>query len=174
MFGKKTTVEDLLKAYAALSDEEKAKFEENKEPTKDTKEQIDEAEENIEKDGADEQTEKDRVDESVAAQEEDEGDEDTQDAKDRVDESEGEEDEEEDEEEEERTDKKREELLDSHDARIASLENMVAEMSERLSAVVDEVEKGRSFGRSPELGEKKSEDTESPVYKMYYARAARR
>nr|DAV17466.1 MAG TPA: hypothetical protein [Caudoviricetes sp.] len=170
MFGKKTTVEDLLKAYAALSDEEKAKFEENKEPTKDTKEQIDEAEENIEKDGADEQTEKDRVNESVAAQEEDEGDKDTQDAKDRVDESEGEE----DEEEEERTDKKREELLDSHDARIASLEDMVAEMSERLSAVVDEVEKGRSFGRSPELGEKKSEDTESPVYKMYYARAARR
>nr|DAG44638.1 MAG TPA: hypothetical protein [Caudoviricetes sp.] len=170
MFGKKTTVEDLLKAYAALSDEEKAKFEEKKEPAEDTKEQIDEAEENIEKEGADEQTEKDRVDESVAAQEEDEGDENTQDAKDRVDESEGEE----DEEEEERIDKKREELLNSHDARIASLEDMVAEMSERLSAVVDEVEKGRSFGRSPELGEKKSEDTESPVYKMYYARAARR
>ena len=55
------------------------------------KDDVEKAEENIEKKGDDEQTEKDRVDESVGEQLKDDGEEDEQSAKDRVDESEGEE-----------------------------------------------------------------------------------
>ena len=55
------------------------------------KDDVEKAEENIEKKGDDEQTKKDRVDESVGEQLKDEGKEDEQSAKDRVDESEGEE-----------------------------------------------------------------------------------
>lgn len=90
MLFRKTTAEELLKMFSALSDEEKAKFLEGvKEPT--TGEQVEKAEEDISEKGEDSQTTEDRVDESVAMQEKEDGNEDSQDAKDRVDEFEGEE-----------------------------------------------------------------------------------
>lgn len=90
MLFRKTTAEELLKMFSALSDEEKAKFLEGvKEPT--TGEQVEKAEEDISEKGEDSQTTEDRVDESVAMQEKEDGNEDSQDAKDRVDEAVGEE-----------------------------------------------------------------------------------
>lgn len=90
MLFRKTTAEELLKMFSALSDEEKAKFLEGvKGPT--TGEQVEKAEEDIAEKGEDSQTAEDRVDESMAMQEKADGDEDSQDANDRVDESEGEE-----------------------------------------------------------------------------------
>ena len=89
MLFRKTTAEELLKLFAQLSDEEKAKFLDQAKPT--TGEQVEKAEEDIAEKGPDSQTEKDRIDESVAAQEKADGDEDSQDAEDRVDESVGEE-----------------------------------------------------------------------------------
>ena len=63
MFGKKTTAEDVMKMFSALSDEEKKKFLDGMKPT--TEEQIEKAESDIEESGANSQTEKDRIDESV-------------------------------------------------------------------------------------------------------------
>ena len=88
IFGKKKdlTVDELIAALNALSDEDKKKV-----LAKTTGEQVEEAKQNVEDKGEDSQSEKDRIDESVGEQEHLDDDEDSQDAKDRVDESEGEE-----------------------------------------------------------------------------------
>ena len=170
MFVRKTA-EDLEKLYAALSNEEKAKFDDAHESTI---EQVEKAEEDIAEKGDDSQTERDRIDESVAAQEKAEGDEDTQDAKDRVDEAEGEEEYEEDRKEDEEHHEESKEADEALLARVEALEGMVTGLSERLEKVLDTLD-GGDFGNKPEAPtEKKDEDTESPAMRAYYAKVSRR
>jgi hypothetical protein len=168
MFVKKTA-KDLERLYAALSDDEKRKFDDGHESTLD---EVEEAEERIEEKGADEQTEKDRVDEAVAADEEHDGDEDTQTAKDRVDEAEGEK--AYDEEKHEEHEKEEEEAEDGQNARIEALEALVSELTERLEKVLAHLD-DKTFGEKPEAPtEGASEDTESPVMRAYYGKSPRR
>lgn len=97
LFKKPNTAEKIMALIKELPDEELDKLgdmlseDTDKDGKPDTMEQIEEAEENIDKKGKDSQTEQDRIDESVGEQEELDGDKDSQDAKDRVDEAEGEE-----------------------------------------------------------------------------------
>lgn len=168
MFVKKTA-KDLERLYAALSDDEKRKFDDGHESTLD---EVEEAEERIEEKGADEQTEQDRVDEAVAADEEHDGDEDTQTAKDRVDEAEGEK--AYDEEKHEEQEKEEEEAEDGQNARIEAIEALVSELTERLEKVLSHLD-DKTFGEKPEAPtEGASEDTESPVMRAYYGKSPRR
>jgi hypothetical protein len=165
MFVRKTA-EDLEKLYAALSDEEKAKFDDAHESTIS---EVEKAEENVEEKGADEQTLEDRVDESVAAQEK--GDEDTQDAKDRVDEAVAEEEERKEDEEHHEESKEADEALI---ARVDSLEEMISDLSERLTSILDKLDTS-DFGEKPAAPmTDAAEDTESPAMRAYFAKAPRR
>ena len=156
IFGKKKdlTVDELIAALNALSDEDKKKV-----LAKTTGEQVEEAKQDVEDKGEDSQSEKDRIDESVGEQEHLDDDEDSQDAKDRVDESEGEEkaldedkadnadDTQDDNSDDDTTapqdndefeDKKDVlEICEAQAARISALEEQFAELSERLSHVLD-------------------------------------
>lgn len=129
-----TTLEQIKKAYADLSDDDKKTFE---------------------------QSLKDRVDESVGEQEREDGNEDTQTAKDRVDEAEGEKRAEEREEAEEKTEEKTEthsdaeldraqieEMLKPLFARVEALEKKAAEASrETKEATDDEAKKLEALAR---------------------------
>lgn len=169
MFVRKTA-EDLEKLYAALSDEEKAKFDDAHESTIS---EVEKAEEDVEEKGNDEQTLEDRVDESVAEQEKADGDEDTQDAKDRVYEAVGEEEAEEKKEDEEHHDESKEADEATH-ARLSALEEMVADLSDRLEKVLDHLD-DVDFGNKPEAPTVDAdEDTESAVMRNYYRKAGAR
>lgn len=167
MFVRKTA-EDLEKLYAALSDEEKAKFDDSHESTIS---EVEKAEENVEEKGADEQTLEDRVDESVAEQEKSDGDEDTQDAKDRVDEAVAEEEERKEDEEHHEESKEADEALI---ARVDSLEEMISDLSQRLTSILDKLD-ASDFGEKPAAPmTDAAEDTESPAMRAYFAKAPRR
>lgn len=181
MFGKKPTAEDLLKMYAALSDDEKEAFDK---AHKSTEEQIEEAEENVAEKGTDTQTEKDRVDESVAAQEKDEGNEDAQDAKDRVDEAEGAEKADTEEKAEAEAEEAQEDIDDheaedddmrkAYEARFTELNERIAELTDRFDKMVEALDTASEFGRKAELStEEKDEDTDSPIMRNYRAKANR-
>ena len=93
MFGKKTA-DDVLKLFAQLPEEEKAKVMASmKQPDTTDEKQIAKAEEDMdakgEEDGTKDQTAKDVLDESVGEQEHLDGDKDSQSAKDRIEESVG-------------------------------------------------------------------------------------
>lgn len=168
MFVKKTA-KDLERLYAALSNDEKRKFDDDHESILD---EVEESEERIEEKGADEQTEQDRVDETVAADEEHDGDEDTQTAKDRVDEAEGDKAYDEDEHEEHEEEEK--EAEDGLNARIKSLEATVSDLTERLEKVLDHLDY-KTFGEKPDAPTGgASEETESPVMRAYYGKSPRR
>lgn len=169
MFWKKPTVQDLLKLYASMTDEEKAEFEKGKQ---DTAEQAEEAEEKVEAEPKDDQTERDRVDESVAAEEKAEGDEDSQTAKDRVDESEGMEKADEEKPEDEEPEEK--EVGEVMDARLKTLEEGIAELSDRLDRLMKALE-DEDFGSKPAPAEERAdEEKEGAGERAYYSRVKRR
>lgn len=92
MFGRKTTAEDVMKLFSALSDEEKAKFLDGVKPKTEDEEQIAEAETDIaekgEENGTKDQTAQDIENESVREQEKLDGNETSEAAEDVIDESE--------------------------------------------------------------------------------------
>lgn len=168
MFWKKPTVQDLLKLYASMTDEEKAEFEKGKQ---DTAEQAEEAEEKVEAEPKDDQTERDRVDESVAAQEKAEGDEDSQTAKDRIDESEGMEKADEEKAEEKPEEK---EVGEAMDARMKTLEEGLAELTDRLDRIMKALE-DEDFGSKPAPAEERADEEKSGAgERAYYSRTNRR
>lgn len=184
IFGKKRelTKDELIEALNALSDDDKKDV-----IAKTTGEQVDEAKKDIEDKGDDSQSEKDRIDESVGEQEKLDGDEDTQDAKDRVDESEGEKKAlDEDKDKEEAKDVKTSDEDDPKDnndaqegrnlyemyealaARLTATDERVAELSERLSNVVDGMD-NKAFGAHPQVedGGKAELSTDKQVMRSY-------
>lgn len=168
MFWKKPTVQDLLKLYASMTDEEKAEFEKGKQ---DTAEQAEEAEEKVEAEPKDDQTERDRVDESVAAQEKAEGDEDSQTAKDRIDESEGMEKADKEKAEEKPEEK---EVGETMDARFKTIEEGLAELTDRLDRIMKALE-DEDFGSKPEPSEERADEgKEGAGERAYYSRVKRR
>lgn len=187
IFGKKRelTKDELIEALNALSDDDKKDV-----IAKTTGEQVDEAKKDIEDKGDDSQSDKDRIDESVGEQEHLDGDEDSQDAKDRVDESEGEKkaldedkadnvDDTQDnkidddttapQDNDEAEDKKNMlEISEAQAARITALEEQFAELSERLSHVLDAMD-NQPFGEQPK-GDSNSEreiTTDEQVMRSY-------
>lgn len=187
IFGKKRelTKDELIEALNALSDDDKKDV-----IAKTTGEQVDEAKKDIEDKGDDSQSDKDRIDESVGEQEHLDGDEDSQDAKDRVDESEGEKkaldedkadnaDDAQDgksdddtpapQDNDEAEDKKNMlEISEAQAARITALEEQFAELSERLSHVLDAMD-NQPFGEQPK-GDSNSErgiTTDEQVMRSY-------
>lgn len=183
IFGKKKelTKEELIEALNALSDDDKKDV-----IAKTTGEQVDEAKKDIEDKGDDSQSEKDRIDESVGEQENLDDDEDSQDAKDRVDESEGEENALEDKDEEKKEDaetsdedkpqdnddaqdkQKLYEMVEALAAKLTATDEKVAELSERLSNVVDGMD-NKAFGASPQAedGGKPELSTDEQVMRSY-------
>ena len=187
IFGKKKdlTVDELIAALNALSDEDKKKV-----LAKTTGEQVEEAKQDVEDKGEDSQSEKDRIDESVGEQEHLDDDEDSQDAKDRVDESEGEEkaldedkaddadDTKDDNSDDDTTapqdndeyeDKKDVlEICEAQAARIAALEEQFAELSERLSHVLDAMD-NQPFGAQPkgDSSDERGITTDEQVMRSY-------
>ena len=160
MFWRKPTVQDLLKLYASMTDEEKADFEKGKQ---DTAEQTEEAEEKVETEPKDKQTERDRVDESVSAQEKDEGDEDSQTAKDRVDESEGME-----------KDEEEKEVSETMDARFKTIEEGLAELTDRLDRIMKAIE-DEDFGSKPAPSDERADEEKEGVgTRAYYSSVKRR
>lgn len=183
IFGKKKelTKEELIEALNALSDDDKKDV-----IAKTTGEQVDEAKEDIKDKGDDSQSEKDRIDESVGEQENLDDDEDSQDAKDRVDESEGEEKALEDKDEEKKEDAEKSdedkpqdnddaqdkqklyEMVEALAAKLTATDEKVAELSERLSNVVDGMD-NKAFGASPQAedGGKPELSTDEQVMRSY-------
>lgn len=183
IFGRKKelTKEELIEALNALSDDDKKDV-----IAKTTGEQVDEAKEDIEDKGDDSQSEKDRIDESVGEQENLDDDEDSQDAKDRVDESEGEEKALEDKDEEKKEDAEKSdedkpqdnddaqdkqklyEMVEALAAKLTATDEKVAELSERLSNVVDGMD-NKAFGASPQAedGGKPELSTDEQVMRSY-------
>jgi len=183
IFGRKKelTKEELIEALNALSDDDKKDV-----IAKTTGEQVDEAKKDIKDKGDDSQSEKDRIDESVGEQEKLTGDEDSQDAKDRVDESEGEEKALEDKDEEKKEDaetsdedkpqdnddaqdkQKLYEMVEALAAKLTATDEKVAELSERLSNVVDGMD-NKAFGASPQAedGGKPELSTDEQVMRSY-------
>lgn len=183
IFGKKKelTKEELIEALNALSDDDKKDV-----IAKTTGEQVDEAKKDIEDKGDDSQSEKDRIDESVGEQENLDDDEDSQDAKDRVDESEGEENALEDKDKEKKEDaetsdedkpqdnddaqdkQKLYEMVEALAAKLTATDEKVAELSERLSNVVDGMD-NKAFGASPQAedGGKPELSTDEQVMRSY-------
>lgn len=187
IFGKKRelTKDELIEALNALSDDDKKDV-----IAKTTGEQVDEAKKGIEDKGDDSQSDKDRIDESVGEQEHLDGDEDSQDAKDRVDESEGEEkaldedkadnaDDTQDDKSDDDTpapqdnddaeDKKNLlEITEAQAARITALEEQFAELSERLSHVLDAMD-NQPFGVQPkgDSNDEREITTDGQVMRSY-------
>lgn len=187
IFGKKRelTKDELIEALNALSDDDKKDV-----IAKTTGEQVDEAKKDIEDKGNDSQSDKDRIDESVGEQEHLDGDEDSQDAKDRVDESEGEEkaldedkadnaDDTQDDKSDDDTpapqdndeaeDKKNLlEITEAQAARITALEEQFAELSERLSHVLDAMD-NQPFGVQPkgDSNDEREITTDGQVMRSY-------
>lgn len=187
IFGKKRelTKDELIEALNALSDDDKKDV-----IAKTTGEQVDEAKKDIEDKGDDSQSDKDRIDESVGEQEHLDGDEDSQDAKDRVDESEGEEkaldedkadnaDDTQDDKSDDDTpapqdndeaeDKKNMlEITEAQAARITALEEQFAELSERLSHVLDAMD-NQPFGAPPkgDSNDEREITTDGQVMRSY-------
>ena len=187
IFGKKRelTKDELIEALNALSDDDKKDV-----IAKTTGEQVDEAKKDIEDKGDDSQSDKDRIDESVGEQEHLDGDEDSQDAKDRVDESEGEEkaldedkadnaDDTQDDKSDDDTpapqdndeaeDKKNMlEITEAQAARITALEEQFAELSERLSHVLDAMD-NQPFGAQPkgDSNDERGITTDEQVMRSY-------
>lgn len=183
IFGRKKelTKEELIEALNALSDDDKKDV-----IAKTTGEQVDEAKKDIEDKGDDSQSEKDRIDESVGEQENLDDDEDSQDAKDRVDESEGEEKALEDKDEEKKEDAEKSdedkpqdnddaqdkqklyEMVEALAAKLTATDEKVAELSERLSNVVDGMD-NKAFGASPQAedGGKPELSTDEQVMRSY-------
>nr|DAG57164.1 MAG TPA: hypothetical protein [Caudoviricetes sp.] len=187
IFGKKRelTKDELIEALNALSDDDKKDV-----IAKTTGEQVDEAKKDIEDKGDDSQSDKDRIDESVGEQEHLDGDEDSQDAKDRVDESEGEEkaldedkadnaDDTQDDKSDDDTpapqdndeaeDKKNLlEITEAQAARITALEEQFAELSERLSHVLDAMD-NQPFGVQPkgDSNDEREITTDGQVMRSY-------
>ena len=129
MFGKKTA-EAVMRLYAQLSDDEKAKVMEGlKKPDTEDEKQIAEAEEYMDKkgeeDGTKDQTAQDIEDESVGEQEKLDGDKDSQTAKDRIDESKGTEEYDEDKSAKDNS----AEMLEKLTERVGSLEEAMKELS---------------------------------------------
>lgn len=135
MFGRKATAADVMKLFAQLPDDEKAKVLDGlKQPETKDEEQIAEAEEHIEESGEEngtkDQTEKDIEDESVGEQEHLDGNEDSQPAEERIAESEGEE------AAEEAGEAPAEEVPAEEDAQSAENgEEVIAKLAERVSAL---------------------------------------
>lgn len=187
IFGKKRelTKDELIAALNALSDDDKKDV-----IAKTTGEQVDEAKKDIEDKGDDSQSDKDRIDESVGEQEHLDGDEDSQDAKDRVDESEGEEkaldedkadnaDDTQDNKSDEDTtapqdndeaedNKNMLEITEAQAARITALEEQFAELSERLSHVLDAMD-NQPFGEQPkgDSNDEREITTDEQVMRSY-------
>lgn len=187
IFGKKRelTKDELIEALNALSDDDKKDV-----IAKTTGEQVDEAKKDIEDKGDDSQSDKDRIDESVGEQEHLDGDEDSQDAKDRVDESEGEKkaldedkadnaDDTQDgksdddtpapQDNDEAEDKKNMlEITEAQAARITALEEQFAELSERLSHVLDAMD-NQPFGVQPkgDSNDEREITTDGQVMRSY-------
>lgn len=187
IFGKKRelTKDELIEALNALSDDDKKDV-----IAKTTGEQVDEAKKDIEDKGDDSQSDKDRIDESVGEQEHLDGDEDSQDAKDRVDESEGEKkaldedkadnaDDTQDgksdddtpapQDNDEAEDKKNMlEISEAQAARITALEEQFAELSERLSHVLDAMD-NQPFGAPPkgDSNDEREITTDGQVMRSY-------
>lgn len=187
IFGKKRelTKDELIEALNALSDDDKKDV-----IAKTTGEQVDEAKKDIEDKGDDSQSDKDRIDESVGEQEHLDGDEDSQDAKDRVDESEGEkkaldedkadnaddtrDDKSDDDtpapqDNDEAEDKKNMlEISEAQAARITALEEQFAELSERLSHVLDAMD-NQPFGVQPkgDSNDERGITTDEQVMRSY-------
>ena len=171
IFGrKKLTVEELIEALNALSDDDKKKV-----IAQSTSEDDSEAKEDVADKGDDSQSEQDRVDESVGEQEKLDGDEDTQDAKDRVDESEGEDkvidetatddatptDEQipDDAKDKEESDDKGDlyKQIEALGARFDAQDEKIAELSERLSHLTDALD-SQPFGARPQ-----ADDSDAPT-----------
>ncbi len=173
IFGKKKelTVDELIEALNALSDEDKKTV-----LAKTTGEQVGEAKEDVEDKGDDSQSDKDRIDESVGEQEHLDGDEDSQDAKDRVDESKGEEktldDKGEDGKPEDHEDVQDEqnlrEMCEALAARLTAMDEKVADLTERLANVVDGMD-NKAFGAHPQVedGGKAELSTDEQVMRSY-------
>lgn len=183
IFGRKKelTKEELIEALNALSDDDKKDV-----IAKTTGEQVDEAKKDIEDKGDDSQSEKDRIDESVGEQENLDDDEDSQDAKDRVDESKGEEKALEDKDEDKKEDAEKSdedkpqdnddaqdkqklyEMVEALAAKLTATDEKVAELSERLSNVVDGMD-NKAFGASPQAedGGKPELSTDEQVMRSY-------
>lgn len=172
LFGKKVSVESVLKDIAQLSDEDKAKVLDGLKPAEDTDEQVAEAETDIAAKGEDTQTTEDRVDESVAAQE-DEGDEDTQTAEDRIDESVGEEQTDDETSLEDRVAALEEKASDN--AANEALAQRIAALEERLGKVVESLDV-QPFGSKPETPENVDEedDRDERVMRSYYGKNYRK
>lgn len=174
LFGKKVSVESILKDIAQLSEEDKAKVLDGLKSAEDTGEQVAEAENDIAAKGEDTQTTEDRVDESVAAQEEDEGDEDTQTAEDRIDESVGEEQAEDDGTSLEDRVAALEEKANDNAANEA-LAQRIAALEERLGKVVESLDI-KPFGSKTETPENVDEedDRDERVMRSYYGKNYRK
>lgn len=185
-YKKPQTAEEILKLIKSLPDDESDKLadmlladeDEDGKPDAtepETKEQIEEAEENIAENGADSQTEKDRIDESVAEQEKADGDEDSQDAKDRVDESEGTEEADEERAEEQADEGTDEPVADADvdeskkDEKIEALIARIDELEERLAKVVDSLDDASFGNHKAELTEsdKDADSEDERIMKAY-------
>lgn len=161
MFGKKTA-DDVLKLFAQLSDDEKAKVMASmKQPDTTDEKQIAKAEEDMdakgEEDGTKDQSAKDVLDESVGEQERLDGNKDSQSAKDRIDESVGTEIADEKKADEEKAEEvkapetdKYAEVTEALAARLSALEAKMSDFEQSLS---DKVEKdhNQDFGAAPSV-----------------------